>query len=254
MSVSGGPNIVEDGLVLLYDFGNPKSYRSGSSTVVNLSNQPITGTIISSTPPVTASSENAGTIIFPPVRSEITCDALSTYIRSGSVSISSWVKFTTPHTTASRNAVIVHVADNPSDNDMFFSFGASGSGGSRLGDGVVGKLTHQMYSTTGWQVLTGSQAYWSESIWYNVATVVDTVNNKWTLFVNGVPDTTRTLPARTTTVFSVLARVFGSNRFPFSNTPGIFSGSAGPLIIYNRGLSANEVFQNYNAQRSRFGI
>jgi hypothetical protein len=253
MSVSGGPNLSEDGLVLLYDFGNPKSYRSGSSTVVNLSNLPITGTIISSTPPVTASSQNAGTIIFPPVRSEITCDALSTYIQSGSFSISSWIKFTTPHTTASRNAVIVHIADNPSNNDMFFSFGASGSD-NRLGNGVVGRLTHQMYSTTGWQVLTGSREYWSESIWYNVATVVDTINNKWTLFVNGVPDTTRTLPTRTITVPSVLARVFGSNRYPFSTSPGILTGSAGPLVIYNRGLSTGEVLQNFNAQRSRFGV
>ena len=33
-----------------------------------------------------------------------------------------------------------------------------------------------------------------------------------------------------------------------------FKGDQGPLLIYNRQLTASEVLQNYNAQRGRFGV
>ena len=35
---------------------------------------------------------------------------------------------------------------------------------------------------------------------------------------------------------------------------GYFTGSIGPIQIYNRSLSAVEVLQNFNAQRGRFGV
>jgi hypothetical protein len=38
------------------------------------------------------------------------------------------------------------------------------------------------------------------------------------------------------------------------NNPNPFIGSMGNVMVYNRALSAAEVQQNYNAQKSRFGL
>jgi hypothetical protein len=38
------------------------------------------------------------------------------------------------------------------------------------------------------------------------------------------------------------------------NNPNPFVGSMGNILIYNRALSATEIAQNYNAQKSRFGL
>lgn len=46
MAVSGGPNIVDDGLIYYLDAANPQSFVSGSTMVYNLLNPTDTGSLI----------------------------------------------------------------------------------------------------------------------------------------------------------------------------------------------------------------
>tara|TARA_B100000963_G_scaffold110771_2_gene96403 strand:+ start:9254 stop:10039 length:786 start_codon:yes stop_codon:yes gene_type:complete len=51
----------------------------------------------------------------------------------------------------------------------------------------------------------------------------------------------------------------GKNRVANQNNPGAFDGQywdgqMGPILFYNRALSAEDVLQNYNAQKGRFGL
>jgi hypothetical protein len=45
-----------------------------------------------------------------------------------------------------------------------------------------------------------------------------------------------------------------SDHPPVRNTQGYFNGKISNVYIYNRALSADEVLQNYNAQKGRFGL
>jgi hypothetical protein len=48
--------------------------------------------------------------------------------------------------------------------------------------------------------------------------------------------------------------VFNLARDPFYATERRFSGSMAIAQVYNRALSATEILQNYNEQKSRFGL
>ena len=48
--------------------------------------------------------------------------------------------------------------------------------------------------------------------------------------------------------------VIGAARVGQANQSGYVNGSIASVFAYNRVLSASEVLQNYNAQKSRFGL
>lgn len=71
-------------------------------------------------------------------------------------------------------------------------------------------------------------------------------------YINGNFDSTKTLPGGVTS-FSPAGNILKIGRRAF-NTSSILSGQVGNVSIYNRVLSAQEVKQNFNALRGRFGI
>ncbi len=48
--------------------------------------------------------------------------------------------------------------------------------------------------------------------------------------------------------------LYGGNQNPQYLNKSYFSGQLGPLLVYNRTLSASEILQNYQAQKERFGL
>jgi hypothetical protein len=84
----------------------------------------------------------------------------------------------------------------------------------------------------------------SNNCWYHLATTLDS-SYCWRIYVNGVEECSTTLSC-----------------FPFQNSSGIslgtgdgryMNGYIGAARTYNRALSACEIAQNFNAQKSRFG-
>jgi hypothetical protein len=68
-------------------------------------------------------------------------------------------------------------------------------------------------------------------------------------YINGVLDSTKTASFSSFTPSGKLK--IGRRAF---NTSSIFSGSIGMVMIYNKVLTDNEILQNYNSQKSRFGL
>jgi hypothetical protein len=84
--------------------------------------------------------------------------------------------------------------------------------------------------------------------WYQAAL---TYNNSgvttatWKIYINGVLDST-TYAATSPSLGGIQIGAFGSGNF--------FSGQLALPMIYNRALSDAEIYQNFQAQRDRFGI
>ena len=84
--------------------------------------------------------------------------------------------------------------------------------------------------------------------WFHWAIIREgTGSNQSKWYVNGSLESTGT---DATTWISVGTQGVRLNRY----SSGPAEGLVGPLQVYNRGLSASEVSQNFNAHRNRFGI
>jgi hypothetical protein len=94
----------------------------------------------------------------------------------------------------------------------------------------------------------------SDTLWYNVTTIFDRSGTnsggtpQWQSYLNGTFVTSFNMQSSQTTFTSF--------------TPGIvrnaccdlWTGKLSSFNVYNRALSAAEILQNYNAQKSRFGL
>ena len=69
----------------------------------------------------------------------------------------------------------------------------------------------------------------------------------WTFYLNTTEYTTNQPTLAGNFRVDVIGQIY-------SSSPRRFQGNMGPILIYNRALSATEVTQNYNALKSRFGL
>ena len=93
---------------------------------------------------------------------------------------------------------------------------------------------------------------------YNVAFVI--LPSSYKIYINGVEDTLSVFigsnngkwvgngVTATNTVISIASQFFNNAYLNY------FAGTIHNIQIYNRALSATEILQNYNAQKSRFGL
>jgi hypothetical protein len=231
MSKIVGPNLSLSGLVLWLDAANPRSYTSGSTSWYDMSGNGNTGTLVSGSG---YSSSNNGSIVFDGVNDYVILTRPSQIVTSGSISISLWAKWTTVGTTISTIQALVDNNHNATPRQGFFiqdrpdlnkvlTFGvypsaAGASSSFQVGDGT-------------WKHITGTHSAGTSS-----------------LYINGRLDGFLIEPNMVT------VQPFISLGY-WQNGPGRYlTGSIASLQIYNRSLSADEVLQNYNALKSRFGL
>jgi hypothetical protein len=85
----------------------------------------------------------------------------------------------------------------------------------------------------------------SANIWYNVVLTWNQSTTTVTGYLNGVLDVNNSSWVRWPTSFVNIGIGLGyNNRY--------FLGNIGQVSIYNRALSASEIFQNYNASKKRY--
>lgn len=104
--------------------------------------------------------------------------------------------------------------------------------------------TYQLYwdSASGWK--NGNTTTWNVNQWYNLTWTIS--GTTLTFYVNGIADGTTSIAANVVPS--------GASRIGFANAGEYATGSIGAVQVYNRALSAAEVAQNFNAQRSLYGI
>ena len=97
---------------------------------------------------------------------------------------------------------------------------------------------------------------YSNNIWYNVTCTlnqdVSSTTSTANMYVNGIIVNTTTTSVGTV---DAVYQPTNSNRLRignFSSPKYPFTGNIGPLRVYNRILSADEILKNYNSTKSRF--
>ena len=227
MGVYGGPDIVEDGLVLCLDAGNSRSY-SGSGTAWNdLSGQSNNGTLTNGP---TFSSTNGGTI---------TLDGTNDYVAvTGSITATqatflSWVYRN--GSQISYSGIIFSRSTEPNVTGTNFraanDIGYHWNGAVNTYDWVSGLIVPNLS-------------------WCMVAVSVSpTSATAYLCQSSGISTATNTVSHASSTINAIR---IGHDPAPASSRYA--KATLGPQMIYTRALSISEIEQNFNATRSRYGI
>jgi len=226
MAIRGGPDIIEDGLVLHLDAADRNSYPLSGSTIYDLSGNGNNGTLQGN---ASYSSTYSGSIVF-----DGSGDYITTTFGSGRnvynnpISISLWVKSTT------------------GTEMMYFSTGQTRN---------VNDLNQRLYVG----LRTGSYYDFGirSSPWSSPANPANTNWNLITLTINSTGaklylNTTQTLTKSVNSTYVLNDNVWVGCHNSGTDLP--LNGSTGPFQIYTKALSADEIRQNYNATKGRFGL
>jgi hypothetical protein len=217
------PAIVTNGLVVNLDAGFTPSYPTTATTWYDVSSGVNNGTLTNGP---TYSSANEGGIMF---------DGIDDYVNVSNNPITG----STPSTV--EFWMIPSVVTNQSVGECFLQIGASTTNQMRL----------YFFRDAKFAV-----AYYSNDFTFNYTAIANTTYNAVftengsgvvQLYINGVFQNSGSLsPPNTSSTGYTIARYTGGG-------PN-FNGKMFLQRTYNRVLSASEVLQNYNAQKSRFGL
>jgi len=219
--------IVTDGLVLCLDAADRNSYVSGSTTWFDVAGSN-SGTLVNGP---TFNTGSGGNIVFDGVNDYV---SLGTFTGLGSTNrtISAWFRIAS--TPASVNRIITFPADDGGNDIPAYTLAIAPNGTIGIGIGGLpydGYIDNIPYTLGSWvnitSTITGNTlTYYKNSILGNLATNTGTV---------------------ATNTIGYLGRYNG-------NYGQYLPGNIASVQLYNRALTASEVAQNYNAQKSRFGL
>jgi hypothetical protein len=231
MGISGGPDMINDSsLVLSLDAADRNSYVSGSTTWFDVSGNNNTGSLVNGP---TFNTGSGGGINFDGVNDHADLGTVFNFT-SENFSFSYWVNFNSLTTNqANQGPVVIYKG----------SFGSNGYYDQIGSNGQINFISNQpgfvFTSTATGLITTGS--------WYNISYIRNGTSVR--IYVNGT-DATQTSGSHSVMVSS-------SNNFRIANYQnGFIYGNfrLANMSTYTRALSASEVLQNYNAQKSRFNL
>jgi hypothetical protein len=232
--------IVQQGLVLNLDAGNPYSYAGTGSDWFDVSGNNNTSLLVGTTLP-TFSNTNGGILIY---------DGNTQYSRTPSPSNNfAW----TPSGVGLNNMTIDLWIKTTDGSGTILSKPWSGNGEYNFGLGhqgfsiVIGNQTNTLGFSS---ILTGN--------WINLVIVVSPT--QYGAYINGVQNTALTnhgITNNTPTYGNGQIELTLMTLYPYGgggNAGFSTQGNIGSFRIYNRVLTAAEVLQNYNATKGRFGL
>ncbi len=222
-TLSGGPNIVTNGLVLYLDAANPRSYVSGSTAWNDLSTFGNNGTLVNGP---TFNSANGGSIVFDGVNDYVNIPDSAALRLNGNFTISLWHRGITK--------------TNTFPGPLFK--GNSGAGG-------LGYILFYTSVSNGemWFKRENQQFPLSSAVntfWSHITFTYDGTNIRG--YLNGSYNYlsgTVTFSTNTDTTSLQLGRADQFGNATIAN-----------LSMYNKSLTQEEILQNYNATKGRFGL
>ena len=227
-----GPNIVTDGLVFAVDAGSGRSYPGSGTAATSLVGS-ITSTLNNG---VGFSTDNGGTWTFDGTDDKITIANSSTMQPTSALTMEAWIRLDTM--PSSWYSVFQSPESNSVHTSPFFDWAIyiNTTGGlhtriNGISDGLGSGTTTKM------QINTWSQAVitWNGSLvsYYLNGSLIQTVSLSTTISYTN-----------------------NTNKLIGTNASGseAVDGKIPIVRFYNRAITAVEVSQNFNAQKSRFGL
>jgi hypothetical protein len=224
-TTEGGGNVVNDSLVILYDAANSKSFISGSTKWDNLSKFDYDGELKNS---LGYNSNNFGSLTFNGVDEYVEIPKTDILSNKSTFTINSWVYPTS--LTGLRPIFVNYYVANL---QVMLRFSGSG-------------LQFFTYTTTG--VGGTTQSFTASNQWSNVVATYDGTTMK--TYVNGVQSPTT---YSQTGLLNVSTQPYLIGYYT-SPTNYYFQGRVAYCGVYLRNLTDQEILQNYNAIKSRFGL
>jgi hypothetical protein len=223
MSTSYSPKIVTDGLVLALDAANTKSYAGSGTTWNDLSGNNNNGTLTNGP---TFNGANGGSIVFDG-SNDLVSVTNNISLNPSTNTLICWAKSNT--STWNDNGFLMSKRDvfvmHPEQNTTLVSY------------------YYRLNNTYASQQITVS----SITVWNMYACSWD--GTRISAYLNGqfINSGVKTGPLNTAdTGVLEIGKDDTLSRF--------FNGTIAQVSIYNRALSPNEVLQNFNATRGRFGV
>ena len=215
--------IVTSGLVLALDAADKNSYVSGSTTWRDISGNNITGTLTNGP---TFSSGNGGSIVFDGTNDSVIM-ADNSALNTQTPSVEVWIK---------TNAT--------NQNGFWFEKGTVNSQYSLFQEDVRIVWRQNLATLSSQSTLTAT--YLNITDWAHIVGTYTSGDRR--TYINGI---LRTSDAQTGTINTNTGGMFigtyGGGGYPYN-------GNIAIVRVYNRVLSPSEIQQNYNAQKSRFGL
>jgi hypothetical protein len=237
MASLGGPNIITNGLVLQLDAANAKSYVSGSATWRDLSGNNNTGSLgVSGSGTIpTYNNINGGVLTFNGNNNYVNLGSSPINFPTGNITVLSWCRVSAFNSTW--NIIITK---------WFSTIGAPGGSFdfhfSIKNNGFTNR--QNLYTTSNSDIYSTTPLF--TNTWYNIGfTLVN--GGLLQFYLNGIQDGS----------VSPVTRTYGSDSLIMGDSRSslyALNGNVANSQIYNRALSASEIFQNYNATKGRFGL
>ena len=220
MGVFAGPEVVEDGLVLCLDAGNPKSYPGSGTTWTDLSGRGNNGSLENG---VGYNSGNGGSLVFDGVDDTVNF----TYDLRSDWTYECWAL----HNTVSGFAFL---GQGPTTirSGLHIWF----RDGSNLRFGMYGNDTDALSLTT------------STGVWYHYCFTYNHSTFLKQIYRNGVQLTGIPQQTQTSYIGTGTVRIGAT----YSSGGAYANGRIASSKLYTRVLTPQEIQQNYNALKSRY--
>jgi hypothetical protein len=224
-------NLTTDGLILYYDPSSESSYPGTGTTITDLSGNGRNGTMsnISYTSPAFNYNGTNSTISTP--------DNALLEPGNGDWTMEAWVNHSV---IAGSSRIIFAKTDGGGSQDWGYGLRTSAAG---VTFGEVGNGTTSLQSNT--STLAISVWYQIVAVWTNVAT------NSFELFINGISQGSKSHSFTSVKNTTSPLYIGSFNNGQFSQW---MNGKIGITRLYNKALTSSEVLNNYNVDKSKYGL
>jgi hypothetical protein len=239
MATLYSPKIITDGLVLALDAANPKSYPGSGTVWKDLSGNGNNGTLINGP---TFDSDNGGSIVFDGVDDYVNVNTSTNFFETYDSSVTYEVWSYTPSTSQWHDSGIGGSGTNIVSRGTYAGYNGLG----RLSTNNV-VAAYYRGSTSG---VASASTTIGRDMWYHLVSIWTGIRAE--LYVDGVLRATNgtSLVGNPNSGVVSIAR----QRALGGNNGGWYDGLLSGVKTYNRALTAQEIQQNYNATKGRYGL
>ena len=219
-----GSTIIQNGLVLNIDVKNTKSYIGSGIRVNDLTLNRNNGTFING---VIVSSDS---MVFNGSNSYVDCGINNSVVFSNNFTLMCWIKLT------GNGGGVISKRKGATFVDNY-----------QISIGINGNISFQINNNAGSSIGVSSARSIGVNKYGHVTCQLN--NGTMLMYINTILDVnTSSITGIITDITSPLR--FGTNH----DLNSFFAGNLNNVLFYNRVLSNQEIIQNYNATKSRYGL